>query len=945
MKRPTTEIIEQISIDGPIGLWPAVAVGAALAVAFAWLLWSQRRAIGRWTVTFWTLRVIATGLVLWMLLGPSWVTRQTSITPHSVAILVDTSDSMDVSDPLNSARQWRWTQSASGGPAVNDPLIHCDRATVALQSTTQRCRQAGQAVARHQSADDVRHQFDLLQQSVERTIAHLESALTTTDEPREEATGRTERVLTLLQGQVLHDLHDITRSFEGSEGPAAREVTEALLSLEDVLAGAERRLSELTRVLERSVTDNNTSTTSDSSAGLSRREHVARTLAAVQKLTASDPKTTVTIQPVRFDERATVAALDDGWNRILQSTETISPSAGTNESAGRSALTSISAALDQLSRTASAEPVVSAILITDGGHNDSSAAAPQEVAATLGNIPVHVVPIGHTQLHRDLLLHRVDVPTVVVENDSISIDIIVTAFQCAGESSRLVLKKDGAALDEQLITFDRDRIDHRTFFQVPADELGRHEFELTLEPLEDEANTANNVAHLTVNVVRDTLRVLLADRIARWEYRYLEQLFRRDESITFDRLLFQPEVRASGEIASTGRLPRDVEGWSRYDVVILGDLDPQQLNAESQEALSEFVQKRGGQLVVIGGGEQMPGHHTQLPLMDLLPVTRTRRLASADSPQIALTTAGRSHAALTLAETPKQSEQVWQQQYRFLPLTSLSEYSRPRPTAETLIAVTPSGQPIAVESPRRTPDHALLCWHQVGAGRVVCLSSPSTYHLRCRRGDRYHHLFWGQMLRWLTAAERSVGTQLVRVSTDRVHYQQGSPIDVTVRLSDDNGSPLHGATPGVTAESDEGPAVSMELTADERVPGRYFGSLTGLSPGAWRITPTGTEVERLLSGRTTDAPTEAVVTVAASGSPEQQDTRCNVALLQQIAEVTGGQVLPPTAIDEVLRLSSAGQDVIERVERQALWNRWSLLVVAFGCLCTEWIVRKRLGLA
>jgi hypothetical protein len=74
------------------------------------------------------------------------------------------------------------------------------------------------------------------------------------------------------------------------------------------------------------------------------------------------------------------------------------------------------------------------------------------------------------------------------------------------------------------------------------------------------------------------------------------------------------------------------------------------------------------------------------------------------------------------------------------------------------------------------------------------------------------------------------------------------------------------------------------------------------------------------------------------------DTKGNRALLQQVAEVSGGQVVPPTAVDEVLALSAMSPEVSERTERQSLWDRWSFLWIIVGCLCTEWTVRKRLGL-
>ena len=67
--------------------------------------------------------------------------------------------------------------------------------------------------------------------------------------------------------------------------------------------------------------------------------------------------------------------------------------------------------------------------------------------------------------------------------------------------------------------------------------------------------------------------------MARWEYRYLNQLFRRDQHVEFDELLFFPRVHGTGKLAERPKFPQDVEGWARYDVVILGDISPQQLPA------------------------------------------------------------------------------------------------------------------------------------------------------------------------------------------------------------------------------------------------------------------------------------------------------------------------------------------------------------------------------
>ena len=76
-----------------------------------------------------------------------------------------------------------------------------------------------------------------------------------------------------------------------------------------------------------------------------------------------------------------------------------------------------------------------------------------------------------------------------------------------------------------------------------------------------------------------------------------------------------------------------------------------------------------------------------------------------------------------------------------------------------------------------------------------------------------------------------------------------------------------------------------------------------------------------------------------------RDTRADVPLLAQIAETTGGLVVEPTALAEVISLADLSPRMTQQTERRALWDRWMTLGIVFGCLCAEWILRKRVGLA
>ena len=55
--------------------------------------------------------------------------------------------------------------------------------------------------------------------------------------------------------------------------------------------------------------------------------------------------------------------------------------------------------------------------------------------------------------------------------------------------------------------------------------------------------------------------------------------------------------------------------------------------------------------------------------------------------------------------------------------------------------------------------------------------------------------------------------------------------------------------------------------------------------------------------------------------------------------------LPPTAVEEVIALTDLEPEVVEKVESLPLWVQWKFLWILFGCLQTEWIIRKWKGLS
>jgi len=931
---------DRLVFDGALSVATASALVVVFALAAAWLLWRERAALGLgWALAFWGMRMAAVGVALWMAVGPMRETVEQTTQSQSIAILADASQSMDTVDPLEPAAALRWSLAieASKEPSA---VILCDRARIAVGMAGLACGKARRQLAEHRSLRQIQSAVEESFKALSRVERHCEQIAEQLAGQRGDLVERISRIESQLEGpaaNAIESLQEVLTSH--NDGAVVSQIDGSLEMLAENIAGVQRRLGSLARDLILDLTESRAESKHDLEE-LSRRERVGRTLDSLEQNVLSDLAEEVRIRRFHFDEKVRPINVEGKW---LESD--FGDADAERPSVKSSAFTDLSEVLKQLAAESSTETTRFAVIFSDGHHNNPDSLAPQDVASDLLDLPVYVVPVGNSAALRDTRLHRVEAPSTVVEKDTAVIDAIVTAMGCDGLSTEIVLRHAGEELERKRIQIEGDRIDRRVQFTVSAEEIGWQEYELTVEPIEDESSETNNVAPVSWEVVRDKFRVLLADGVSHWEYRYLQQLFRRDAHIEFDELLFYPRLRGTGEMATKRRLPTTVDDWAVYDVVILGDIGVEHFGRASQAALEQYVQQGHGNVILIAGKNHMPAEYVGQPLMDLLPVENKAVKVASEPYTLTLTDEGRLHSALAIEASAAASEAAWLKIYQRNPLHNLSAYCRPKPAARILIRAVPMGTPaVAIENTPREEQQAFLCWHQVGAGRVVYLAAPQTYLLRFRRGDAMHHRFWGQMLRWITASNLGSGSELVRLTTDQTRYQINERIEVTAWLKDQSGRPLSDQSVHAIARSLDKEVASIVLKPDSSVGGRYFNTFEDFAPGAYEIVLEGQVIDDLGQTNQETLQVHRMITVESHDNLEMLDTRCNRVLLEQVAELTGGQVVPPTAIAEVFQLASLSPEVSETVHRTPLWNRWTNLWIVVGCLIVEWVVRKRKGL-
>ncbi|NQT87587.1 hypothetical protein HQ560_12530, partial [bacterium] len=467
------------------------------------------------------------------------------------------------------------------------------------------------------------------------------------------------------------------------------------------------------------------------------------------------------------------------------------------------------------------------------------------------------------------------------------------------------------------------------FFNVDVHEKGAAEVEISIADFADEATAENNRVKRSVRVVNEKINVLCMEGSARWEYRYLRAMLKRDPRInaTFIATRARPKMaRNSSEYIA--RFPETREEAFKYDLVILGDVDAEFFSAEAFGRLEELVKERGGSLLMLCGSRFAPTSYAGTPVERMLPV----RFEPGepwqdvdDNVYPVLTAEGRSSLVMTLEMDPEENDGVWS---RVAPLDRLPPLGAPRPGATVLAELSDS---------RSRDRYPLVAWQRYGTGKCMLMGTDRLWLLRFKTGDKYHWRVWSQCIQFLTLSRLMGEHKRIRLETDRATYPVGEKALLYAHVLDDHFEPItqSGFDVTVSAIDDLGAEPQrVTLRPDVENPGLYEGYFSPPRPGRYRM-------EANAADRSLSNTTEFQV---ADIKPEMANTDMQIEQLHRIADLSGGKCLSVLQLQELSSLLNREPHTTTVRTELPLWDNGlvaCLLVVLMGF---EWIVRRRYDL-
>ncbi len=282
--------------------------------------------------------------------------------------------------------------------------------------------------------------------------------------------------------------------------------------------------------------------------------------------------------------------------------------------------TAIGDAIREVMNRKRGQPLAGIVLVSDGVNNSGSQPRDAAALARQEQVPLYIYGVGLTS-PRDIILQNFFAPDVTFVKDEVPVTVRVRGQGLSGATAELQLKLGDQTVASRTIAFSDDG-EQVVPMKFTPQSLGEFDLTAVIEPRPDETVKDNNSRSQRLKVIDAKIKVLLVDQAPRWEFKYLQMMLLRDRRIDLKCFLVEGDKGIS-RVPDTPYLPEFPsrrEELFRYDLVILGDVDPKVLSTQQQENLNKLVSDFGGGLVVLAGSRFMPATYRRTLLDKLLPV-------------------------------------------------------------------------------------------------------------------------------------------------------------------------------------------------------------------------------------------------------------------------------------------------------------------------------------
>ena len=590
--------------------------------------------------------------------------------------------------------------------------------------------------------------------------------------------------------------------------------------------------------------------------------------------------------------------------------------------------TRLSDALRGVAAESASVPVGAIILLSDGGDNAGGIDLATISEVRSRRIPVHTVGLGREKYDRDLEIVSVEVPPRALADSRITAQVTLRQTGYSKSKVTLTLRDGTRILGQQSIVLKADGEPQTESVLFNAGPAGPKALQIGVAPLENEENRANNQVTRLVNVEALKPRILYIEGEPKWEFKFIRRALEEDKTVSITSMLrttqnkiYRQGVAEPKELESG--FPDKAEDLFQYQGLIIGGVEIGYFTLAQQELIRQFVDRRGGGLLFLGGRNALSdGGWGRSGLLDLVPVTITDRRDTfkRERAKVELAVGGRDSLITRLVENPDANVERWKQ----LPeVDNYQETGAPKPGAVVLAEFLAGG--------KRWP---LLATQNYGRGRSAILASAGTWRWQMLQPieDKTHEVFWAQLCRWLVTASPA----RVMASTPKQVLTDETKVQIRAEVRDKTFLPVSDAKVQARVMLPDGSAELVEMRPEPLSAGQYVAMWDAGKPGAY--------VAEIVAKRgTEELGTDLFNFRREDGIAENFGSEQNRDLLEKLSSQTGGVYYTRANAAKLAQDVSYSEAGITVREAKDLWNLPIVFFMILLLRATEWMLRRKWG--
>ena len=591
--------------------------------------------------------------------------------------------------------------------------------------------------------------------------------------------------------------------------------------------------------------------------------------------------------------------------------------------------THIGEGLKQVVADAASLPIGAVILASDGADNSGGVDLETMSEFRRQRIPIHTIGFGREKAAHDVEISDVQIPARALPDSRLAAQVSFHQQGFKGQKAKITLRDGNKILTQKEVTFKDDGVEQTEAVLFNPGAAAVHVVEVSIDPLPNEDNLNNNVLTRIVIVDSRKPRILYLEGEPRWEFKFLRRAVEDDTTIDLVTMLrtTQNKIYRQG-IANPDELkdgfPTKVEELFAFDGLIIGSVDAPYLTPGQQTLIKDFVDRRGGGVLFLGGKDALAdGGWKQSADVDLIPTILPDRKDTFQrlGAKVELTAQGRDSLITRLEEDPAKNVDRWKN----LPyVMNFQDAGQPKPGATVLV----DGLPM---TGGRMP---LLITQNYGRGRTALFATGGSWRWQMLQpvADKSHEMFYQQLLRWLVADT----PRRVITSTPRQSISDESKVTLRADVRDRTYLAASDATAEAHVLGPDGIAETVQMRPDPIEQGVFTADYTTPKPGSYLV-------EVVATRGTEELGRDTITLRREDGVAENFHTEQNRELLEKLASETGGRYYKPQDAQKLGKEISYSDAGITVRETRDLWDMPIVFLVLLMLRSVEWLLRRKWG--